>query len=92
MSTVVVTGRVEESDKLKVEECLEKAGMPNSDLIRLVWHNVAVTGRLPKSEAATKRGGGLYEEMLALRSVTPTSQYLRSLTPQGLKEALGERD
>lgn len=92
MSTVVVTGRVEESDKLKVEGCLEKTGMSSSEHIRLVWHNVAVTGLLPKPEDADKRRGGLYEEMLALRSVTPTSQYLRNLTPQGLKESLGERD
>lgn len=92
MPTAVVTGRVEVSDKLKVEECLERAGMSSSDLIRLVWHNVAATGRLPKPVAADRRRSGLYEEMLALRSETPTSPYLRELTPEGLKEALGDRD
>ena len=92
MPTAVVTGRVEVSDKLKVEECLERAGMSSSDLIKLVWHNIATTGRLPKPETADRRRNGLYEEMLALRSETPTSPYLRELTPEGLKEALGDRD
>ena len=92
MPTAVVTGRVEVSDKLKVEECLEKAGMSSSDLIRLVWHDVATTGRLPKPTRAETTRSGLYEEMLALRSETPTSSYLRNLTPEGLKEALGDRE
>lgn len=92
MSTAVVTGRVEVSDKLKVEECLDKAGMSSSDLIRLIWHNVAMTGRLPKPTGAKPDQGGLYEEMISLRSETPSSSYLTGLTPEGLKEALGDRE
>lgn len=91
MGTILVAGRVEESSKAAADAVIRRAGLTSSDVIRVVWDNIATTGRIPEPE----RGAADADEVLArldrLRAATPRSPRLESMTPQGVKDELATR-
>jgi len=51
MATVVVSGRVEESVKLRADAVIRSAGSTAAAVISDVWQSIAETGQLPASSA-----------------------------------------
>lgn len=51
MATVVVSGRVEESVKLRADAVIRSAGSTVAAVISDVWQSIAETGQLPSSSA-----------------------------------------
>ena len=51
MATIVVSGRVDENVKRKVDRIIEREGTTVGDVIRDVWINISLTGKLPVTQA-----------------------------------------
>lgn len=92
MAGTLVAGRVDENTKQKADVFIRRAGMTTSDVIRVVWHRIAETGEVPKPEGSRVAPGTLTDQLAALRATTPSSEFLENLTPDGLKEELGNRE
>ncbi len=93
MSTVLVSGRVDEDVKQRTDLVLRKAGKTNSDVIRSLWNSIAATGEIPVFETgASQKKPSVVDRMKALREKTPESDFIRDLTPERLKEVLSSRD
>lgn len=90
MATALVAGRVDESVKSRADLFIERAGMTSSDVIRIVWGNIAQTGEMP-CPVERQDGNELLSRMRSLRKTTPRSEFLATLTPDGLKKELENR-
>lgn len=92
MSSVLVAGRVDEDIARRAGALIDRSGLTTSEVIRLVWGNIAATGQLPKDETAAAASPARADSRLrALRAKTPTSQRMASLGPDELREELGNR-
>lgn len=102
MATSLISGRVSEECKERAAFYIRRAGLTASDVIRIVWENIAATGEVPQP---VQKRPMTEEELLAeadksetmrrfyaLRNATPRSEFLENLTPEGLKEELANRD
>ena len=98
MASALVAGRVSEECKERADFFIRRAGLTTSEVIRIVWENIARTGEVPRAvEPASVSDDALEESPLMrryyeLRAATPRSEFLESLTPEGLKEELSNRD
>lgn len=100
MATSLVSGRVSEECRERAAFFIRRAGLTTSDVIRIVWENIAKTGEVPKPVEESAAGdqsletvdNPLMRRFLELRATTPSSDFLRNLTPEGLKEELASRD
>ena len=100
MATALVAGRVSEDVKERADFFIRRAGLTTSEVVRIVWENIARTGEVPRPEQAfpaaeqeaTVEDNPLMQRYLYLRSITPRSEYLENLTPEGLKEELSKRE
>ena len=98
MASVLVAGRVSEECKERADFYIHRAGLTASEVIRIVWENIARTGEVPHAvEPAHGEGSELEESPLMrryyeLRAATPRCEFLENLTPEGLKEELSNRD
>lgn len=90
MSTLVA-GRVDDEVKARADVYIERAGMTSASVIRAVWESIAETGSIPVVAAEEPAGSDLMGRMRSLRARTPRSAFLEQLTPEGLKEELGNR-
>ena len=93
MAKGLISGRVDEDVIERAAFYIERAGLTTSDVIRVVWNNIATTGEIPK---ATEIGEGnnteLWKRFLDLRARTPNTKHLIELTPEKLKEELANRE
>ena len=98
MASALVAGRVSEECKERADFFIRRAGLTTSEVIRIVWENIARTGEVPAPAAHAPVDGDAPEESPLmrryheLRAATPRSEFLESLTPEGLKEELSNRD
>ena len=100
MATALVAGRVSEEIKERADFFIRRAGLTTSEVVRIVWENIARTGEVPRPEHASPaeqeetaaEDNPLMQRYLYLRSITPRSEYLENLTPEGLKEELSKRE
>jgi addiction module RelB/DinJ family antitoxin len=93
MATVLVAGRVDKETKERADVVIRRAGLTQADVIRTVWSNIATTGKLPSKESATEpAGSGLSARLRELRALTPRSEFLENLTPEGLHEELSHHE
>lgn len=91
MGTILVAGRVESATKAAADAAINRAGMTNSDVIRIVWDNMARTGQVPRPVEKDDSTDEILGRFQALRARTPRSAFLESLTPRGVKDELAER-
>ncbi len=93
MPSSLVASRVDDSVREKAEFYIRRAGMTPSDVIRIVWQNIAESGEVPRAhtDESSARISPLIERMRALRETTPRSDFLETLTPQDLKRELEAR-
>lgn len=91
MGSSMVAGRVDDAIKQSAELYIRRAGTTPSEVIRTVWANIARTGEVPKPVRDEAGQSGLVARMRALRGLTPRSEFLESLTPEGLKRELENR-
>ena len=98
MASVLVAGRVSEECKERADFYIRRAGLTASEVIRIVWENIARTGEVPRAVGSVRDAGGELEESplmrryYELRAATPHCEFLENLTPEGLKEELSNRD
>lgn len=91
MGSSMVAGRVDDEVKQSAEFYIRRAGTTPSEVIRVVWANIAKTGEVPRPVQDAPGQNGLVARMRALREQTPRSDFLESLTPEGLKRELEGR-
>lgn len=91
MGSVLVAGRVEAVNKVVADAVISRAGMTSSDVIRIVWDNIAKTGQVPQSIESDDSPSELMARFHQLRAMTPRSSFLESLTPEGVKHELEGR-
>lgn len=102
MATSLVSGRVSEECKERAAFFIRRAGLTASDVIRIVWENIAATGEVPRPVERTMTEheallaevdkGETMQRYYKLLAATPRSEFLENLTPEGLKEELANRD
>lgn len=98
MASVLVAGRVSEECKERADFYIRRAGLTASEVIRIVWENIARTGEVPRAvesvhdEDAETEESPLMRRYYELRAATPRCEFLENLTPEGLKEELSDRD
>lgn len=98
MASVLVAGRVSEECKERADFYIRRAGLTASEVIRIVWENIARTGEVPRAvepvhdEDAEMEESPLMRRYYELRAATPRCEFLENLTPEGLKEELSNRD
>lgn len=98
MASVLVAGRVSEECKERADYYIRRAGLTASEVIRIVWENIARTGEVPHAiepnpnEDAELEDSPLMRRYYELRASTPRCEFLENLTPEGLKEELSNRD
>lgn len=90
MPTALVAGRVDVEQKERADYYIRRAGLTTSDVIRIVWTNIAATGEIPHlaAEYDSSDSPSLADRMRTLRKQTPRSEFLEQLTPKGLKREL----
>ena len=91
MATALVAGRVDSDIKSQVDMHMKRMGVSQSDVIRVVWSNIAKTGVIPTPVPETS-SNNLRSRLDQLRAETPRSDFLENLTPEVLKEELGNRE
>lgn len=91
MATLLVSGRVDESIKRKADAYIKRAGVTTSDVIKVVWEQIAETGEVPTKAKQRKTEATLADRLTRLRASTPHSEFLTGLTPEQLKEELSHR-
>ena len=98
VASVMVAGRVSEECKERADFYIRRAGLTASEVIRIVWENIARTGEVPHAvepnldEDAKVEESPLMRRYYELRATTPRCEFLENLTPEGLKEELSNRD
>lgn len=91
MATVLVAGRVDGTSKAVADGVIRDSGLTSSDVIRIVWDNIAATGRVPEPVAAKRGVGEVMRRFDRLRAQTPRSDYLEGLTAEEVKDELSRR-
>ena len=97
MASALVAGRVSEECKERADFFIRRAGLTTSEVIRIVWENIARTGEVPRAvEPASVSDDALEESPLMrryyeLRAATPRSEFLESLTPEDMRRMVRER-
>ena len=91
MPNALVSGRVDATRKQQVDRYLQRAGLTSSDVIRIVWDNIALTGTIPQAIPRDAGDNALMARLEHLRSATPRSEHLEQLTPEQLKVELERR-
>lgn len=90
MAMSMLTARVDADVKARADAVIKRAGMTQTDVVRIVMANIADTGRIPRREEPT-RDNELLDRMMTLRAETPSSDRLRAMGPQDLKRELEAR-
>lgn len=94
MTTTVVSGRVDEEIKRRVDRIIEREGRTTGDVIRDVWITIYETGKLPdahESEAVFKEKRRRFQEFLKWRdSQPPSPDWLINLTDQEMNDMIAQ--
>ena len=92
MASTLVAGRVDSGIAKRTQFYINKSGTTQADVIRYVWQQISETGVVPIDENKSKENRQkLVDEMRTLREITPRSNILENLSPQGLKKELEKR-
>ena len=97
MASVLVAGRVSEECKERADFFIRRAGLTTSEVIRIVWENIARTGEVPAPVENTAESEAVGEESPLLRryyellASTPRSEFLENLTPKEMRRMVRER-
>ena len=91
VATSLIAGRVDEETKERADFFIRRAGLKQSDVIRIVWGNIARTGEVPRPSDAETPHDTLVSRFKELRAKTPRSAHLEDLSPEKLKEELSNR-
>ena len=96
MASCLIAGRVSEECKERAEYFIRRAGLTNSEVIRIVWENIAHTGEIPQPidspEAAHVTDNPLIRRLHELRASTPRSEFLESLSAEDMRRMVRGRD
>lgn len=94
MATTVVSGRVDEQIKQRVDRIIEREGRTAGDVIRDVWITIYETGKLPdahESEAVFKEKRRRFQEFMNfLETLPPAPPWLATLTDEELRDMMVE--
>lgn len=94
MATMVVSGRVDEDVKRRVDQVLEREGKTQGDVIRDVWVTISQTGRLPDTvteEKIFKEKRRRFQEFLAfLESTPPAPDWFGTMTDEQMRDMIVE--
>lgn len=93
MASYLVSGHVSERCKARADLFIENAGLTADDVIRIVWENIAKTGKVPEPvEAPPAEENPLVKRLEELIATTPRSPYLESLTAADIRRIVRDRD
>lgn len=94
MATVVVAGRVDERIKREVDHIIERAGKTTADVIKDVWVNIYLTGKLPvtqQQEEVLKEQRRRFEDFMQFVSAAPPApEWAVDLTDEQLHDMMVE--
>lgn len=94
MATVVVSGRVDEDVKLKVDRILERAGKTPADVIRDLWVNISITGELPTTQQQIEefedKRRKIHEFIEFVESAPPIPEWAVNLTDKEMNDMIAE--
>ena len=92
MATAIVSGRVEEEIRQRANAFIEKQGLTAADVIKIVWNNIAITGKVPLSleqGSVQPKRTELFEEFHSFVEDLPEcSDEIAALDKQQLREML----
>lgn len=92
MATAVVSGRVDEDVKRKVDRVIERAGTTVGDVIRNVWMTISITGELPSTQVQEdefRQRRTRFKEFMELRSTLPHApEWAAGLTDEQLRNMM----
>ena len=94
MATVVVSGRVDEEVKLKVDRVLERAGKTPAEVIKDMWVNISITGKLPTTQQQIdefKEKRRKFHEFIELvESLPPAPEWFATMTDREMNDMIAE--
>ena len=94
MSTVVVSGRVDEEVKLKVDRILKRAGKTPAEVIKEMWINISLTGELPATQQQIdefeEKRRKFHEFIEFVQSAPPIPEWAVNLTDKEMNEMIAE--
>lgn len=98
MATAVVSGRVDEAVKRRVDRTIRDLGLTVNDVISSAWGYIDVHGDVPWLLEVETVDMKAYRKRRALRGLeslydtVPTGTPLANLTDEDLRRELGDRD
>ena len=94
MATVVVSGRVDEKVKLKVDRILERAGKTPAEVIKDMWVSISITGELPTTQQQIdefeEKRRKYHEFIEFVHSAPPIPEWAVNLTDKEMNEMIAE--
>lgn len=94
MATVVVSGRVDEDVKLKVDRILERAGKTPAEVIKDMWVNISITGELPTTQKQAdefQEKRRRYQEFVEfVDSLPPAPEWFATMTDREMNDMIAE--
>lgn len=92
MASTTVAARIDEETLQRASYFINRAGLTNSEVIQIVYSNIAATGKVPEREEAQPRDAGARARLDALFAETPSSPELEQLTDDEVERMLEDRD
>ena len=91
MATAIISGRVDDAVKAKAAVYLKAAKVTPGEVIKIVWENIAATGKIPAAEPAGERQENACDRLIRLCDELPPSSELTSLTKQQMRDMIAEK-
>lgn len=92
MSTVIVSGRVDENIKKIADRYIKKQGLTTAEVISNVWRQIADTGEIPMAQNRETSEARMRIKFNDLRERTPKATPLSLMSDADLKEVLSNRE
>lgn len=92
MATISVAARIDEDTLKRASFFIDRAGLTNSEVIQIVYANIAETGEVPEREEAPSKGTGARARLDALLAEMPGTSELEQLTDDDVERMLENRD
>lgn len=90
MATMVVSARIDEALKNDVDFYLKRAGVGPSDVIRVVWENIATTHEVPQPVIGQEPEDPL-EGLINFCYSQPSCPELATMTDAQMRDLLADR-
>ncbi len=92
MSTVTVSGRVDEAVKRIADMHIRKLGYTQAEVIAGVWRYIADTGSIPKGVLKVQSRNDSSPSLKSLRDKTPKCVALAAMSADDIKKELADRE